>query len=463
MKKIILLFSLFFIVCSWGHQAHSQTVEQLRKERKEIQDRINATNKLLQQTQKEEKASLKKLKTLQRNLNDRRRLINSYNAEILALDRKMNQLISERTKLESQLEELKQEYAKLIQNTQMNRNSYSKLMFLLSAKNFDQTLRRARYLQEFAEFKKKQVNQIEDVKKQIELKTDSVEQNKNEKLTALKTKELENIKLKKEEGDEKVLLAELQKEEKKLAEEFRAHQRKRDQIDNRIQQVIAEEIRKAEAKRRAEEARKRQEEARRKAAEALAKKNAEGKKQTSAPTPATSTPTPPPVTKPAETPTVAKAEPKTSSESVSALTREESLLAGGFANNRGRLPWPVDRGVISGRFGTQPHPELRHVTSNNKGTYFRSPSGTNARAVYEGVVTRRFALPGSGSAVIIQHGTYRTVYGNLSSVNVREGERVSAKQVIGQIFTDEASGQAELQFQIWSGSTMLNPEGWIAR
>ena len=145
------------------------------------------------------------------------------------------------------------------------------------------------------------------------------------------------------------------------------------------------------------------------------------------------------------------------------MTREENLLAGGFANNRGRLPWPVDRGTISGRFGTQPHPELKHVTINNKGTYFRSPSGTNARAVYDGVVTRRFTLPGSGSAVIIQHGTYRTVYGNLSNVYVREGDRVSAKQSIGQIFTDTESGQAELQFQIWSGSSMVNPEGWITR
>lgn len=467
MRRLLFILTFFSFIAAFGFQAQGQTVDQLRKERKEIQERINATNKLLQKTQKDEKVSKQKLSNLQKNLNDRKKLINSYNSEINILDKRIEQLIAERTLLEKKLEKLKLEYAKLIQNTQMNRNSYSKLMFLLSSKNFDQTLRRARYLREFADFKKVQVNQIEHVKKEIELKTDSLDQNKTSKVKVLKTKEIESVQLRKEEGEEKVLLGELQKQEKKLADEYRAHQRKRDQIDNRIQQVIAEEIRKAEAKRKAEEARKRAEEVRRKAeearlAEAMAKKNAAKKSTTTTPATKEPTVTSTPETKPVETASTPKPAPKTT-ESVSAMTREESLLAGGFANNRGRLPWPVDRGIISGRFGTQPHPELRHVTINNKGTYFRSPSGTNARAVYEGVVTRRFALPGSGSAVIIQHGSYRTVYGNLSSVYVREGERVSAKQAIGQIFTDVESGQAELQFQIWSGSSMLNPEGWIAR
>jgi septal ring factor EnvC (AmiA/AmiB activator) len=466
MKRIILILTIFGFICTNGFQAQSQTVEQLRIQRKEIQERINATNKLLQKTLKDEKASKNKLNTLQRNLSDRRKLINTYNSEISVLDSKITQLTKERTALEKQLEVLKQDYAKLIQNTQMNRSSYSKLMFLLSAQNFDQTLRRARYLREFADYKKVQVNQIEDVKKQIELKTDSLDQSKNSKVGALKTKEIETAKLKKEEGEEKVLLGVLQKQEKQLTEEYRAHQRRRDQIDNRIQQVIAEEIRKAEAKRKAEEARKRAEEVRRKAEQArLAEAKKDATKKATATTSAGTEQTAAaakPETKPVQTTAAPEPTPKPS-ESVSALTREESLLAGGFANNRGRLPWPVDRGVISGRFGTQPHPELRHVTINNKGTYFRSPSGTNARAIYEGIVTRRFALPGSGSAVIIQHGSYRTVYGNLSSVYVREGERVSAKQAIGKIFTDEQSGQAELQFQIWSGSSMLNPEGWITR
>ena len=471
MRKLIFLFTLFSFFCVSHVSVEAQTVDELRKQRKEIQERINATNKLLQQTKKDEKKSRNRLNTLKRNMNDRKKLINSYNLEINALNRKIDKLTSERKALEAQLEKQKQDYAKLIQNTQMNRNSYSKLMFLLSARNFDQTLRRARYLQEFADYKKEQVKQIESVKKQIEIKTASLDQNKAEKLKALKAKEIENAKLIKEEGEEKVLYAELQKEEKKLTAEFRLHQRKRDQIDNRIQEVIAEEIRKAEARRRAEEARRRAAEVRRKAeeaklAEALAKKNASKTAKSATQPSETQQTTTAQATAPEETPTkttspaVEKPRP---SDAVSTMTREESLLAGGFANNRGRLPWPVDRGVISGRFGMQPHPELRHVTINNKGTYFRAPSGTKARAVYEGVVTRRFALPGSGSAVIIQHGNYRTVYGNLSSVYVREGERVSARQAIGQIFTDAESGQAELQFQIWRGSSMVNPESWLRR
>ena len=146
------------------------------------------------------------------------------------------------------------------------------------------------------------------------------------------------------------------------------------------------------------------------------------------------------------------------------MSREESLLSGGFEQNRGRLPWPVDRGSISGHYGVQPHPVLKHVQIDNKGTYFLSPSGTNARAVFEGVVERRFSLPGSGNAVIIQHGNYRTLYGNLTNIYVRTGDHVKAKQAIGQIYTDEENGgKTELIFQIWSGLTRLNPENWITR
>lgn len=445
MKKIFFIFMVLGCVYTCNFQVQAQTVDELRKQRKEIQNRINSTNKLLQKTIKSEKESENKLNVLKKNLFDRRKLINSYNTEINILNSEIIRLTEESISLETQLNKSKKDYAKLIQNTQMNRNSYSKLMFLLSANDFDQSVRRARYLQEFAGYKKEQANQIEMLKKKIDLKSDSLNRHKSDKVVLLKTKESESAKLKKEEGTEKVLLAGLKKQEKKLTDEFREHQRKRDQIDRRIQQVIAEEIRKAEERKRAEEAR------RKKAAEELAKKNAAKGKPTTASSGK-------PDQQKSTTSVTAKPD-----DAISAYTREEKLLSGGFANNRGRLPWPVDRGVISGRFGTQPHPELKHVTINNKGTYFRSPVGTNARAVYDGVVTRLFALPGSGSAVIIQHGSYRTVYGNLSKVYVKEGDRVSAKQVIGQIFTDETNGQAELQFQIWSGNSMVNPEGWISR
>jgi len=140
------------------------------------------------------------------------------------------------------------------------------------------------------------------------------------------------------------------------------------------------------------------------------------------------------------------------------------LLSGNFERNVGRLPWPTSNGFISGHFGIQQHAVLKHVTTNNKGVYIQTPSGSNARAVFEGVVTQRFSIPGSNNAVIIQHGNYRTVYANLTQIFVKEGDKVSAKQAIGRIYTDDDNGnKTELYFQVWKDKNLQNPENWISR
>jgi len=494
------IFSLIF-VCSFS--LHAQTVNDLQKERKKIQERIISTNKEIKQTEKKEKASLNKLDFLKKNLKERKNLINNYSQEINLLDKKISDLTAEKKALENQLEKLKQDYAKLIQKTQANRSSYSKLMFLLSSNNFDQTLRRVRYLQEFTNYRKDQVRQIELVKQKIALKTDSLDMHKGAKVQALKGKEMEAAKLKADQGNEQVMLAGLQQEEKKLRDEYRIHQRKRNEIDNKIEQIIAEEIRKAEAKRRAEAAQKQAEELRKKLAEERKQKEerdqkaaqdrkatqdrkaaedrrlAEARKSKETTTVKSETSK---TAKNAETKVIAEATTKTtetatstkspearresttSNTAVYEMSHEETVLSGGFEQNRGRLPWPVDKGYISAHYGVQEHPVLKHVTINNKGVSFLSPAGTNARAVYEGIVVKIFSLPGSGNAVIIQHGNYRTLYGNLNNIYVSSGQKVRAKQAIGQIYgDDENDGKAELIFQIWSGMTRLNPESWISR
>ncbi|HHT22328.1 MAG TPA: peptidoglycan DD-metalloendopeptidase family protein [Bacteroidales bacterium] len=435
---ILLLVSLLGMASS---PAQAQSVDALKKQRKEIEGRIKETDKLLKQTQKDEKSSINKLSVLKKHLRERRSLISNYNAEIEVLDRNINSLTAQKQKLEEELEKLKEDYTRLIRKSQSNRSSYSKMMFLLSAKNFDQSLRRVRYLQKFSEYKKNQVKQIEQVQEQIKLKTDSLDKSKLAKMEALKAKQVEAAKLQKDEKSEKVFLAGLQKEEKKLLEQYRSHQRRKEQIDRRLQQAIEEEVRKAEERRKAEEARRKKE------ADARA-----AKKTTSQTT----------QSKPASQTEPAKQVTQTY-ESVSKATREEQLLTGGFVANRGRLPWPVDKGIISGRHGKHPHPVHRHVEVVNKGTFFSSPPGTNARAVFDGEVTTVFDISGSGRVVIVSHGNYRTIYANLSQVFVRTGQKVSAKQPLGKIYTDSETGQAKLQFQIYKEKTLLNPEGWITR
>ena len=145
------------------------------------------------------------------------------------------------------------------------------------------------------------------------------------------------------------------------------------------------------------------------------------------------------------------------------MTKEQKLIAGGFEANKGRLPWPVEKGMISGHFGKQQHPVYSLVTIDNKGIYLQTTAGAKARAVYKGDVTSCFMIANT-YAVIIQHGNYRTVYSNLSKLSVKQGDKVEPKQAIGTIFTDpEQDQKTELYFQIYKDRDILNPELWIAR
>jgi septal ring factor EnvC (AmiA/AmiB activator) len=145
------------------------------------------------------------------------------------------------------------------------------------------------------------------------------------------------------------------------------------------------------------------------------------------------------------------------------LTKEEKLLAGGFEKNKGRLPWPTEKGFISGQFGVQQHPTLAHVTVNNKGVYIQTTSGSNARAVYEGEVSAIFVNDGQ-NVVIVKHGNYRTVYSNLTTLYVKTGDKLTAKQKIGKIYTDpENDNRTELFFQVRKDTDVLDPSQWLAQ
>lgn len=473
MKTKIRYIVSLLLLCVLSVNVSAQSIEQLKKERKQIQKKLEQTGKQLKDTKNSEKITLKKIGVIQQGVQERKALINNYNSEINLLDSKISRLSNEKQSLEKELNKLKKDYTRLIQKAQANQNVHSRLLFILSSKNFDESMRRMRYLHEFTDYQEQQGTKIKDVQKQLTQKTDSLGSHKTSKVQAVKQKEVETAKLQKDVKNQKIVLTGLQKKEKNLSSEYQKHQQKVNEINNRIERIIAEEIRKAEEKRKAEARRKEEERIRKaeeekqlalararkdaerlkseaKAAGKSAKEIAEQEKKSSA--------------------EIAKIEnrkietaPAKTNVDYSQLTKEETLLNGNFERNRGRLPWPVDRGSISGHFGIQPHPLLKQVSVNNKGTYFISPSGTNARAVYDGVVTAVSYYAGEGSTVIIQHGNYRTVYGNLSNVYVHPGQKISAKQSVGKIYSDDETGKTELYFLIYSGYQRLNPESWIAR
>ena len=333
---------------------------------------------------------------IKRNIKERKTVIQSLNGQIDALEKNIGVLRTEKQQLEERLRYLKADYAKLIRETHVRRNHFSPLLFILSSDNAGQAYRRFRYLQEFSDYRKKQAFEIQRVTAQLVVKEKNLTNDVDKKERVLTEKEREAKKLGSDRQQESKMLTQLQKKEKNLKDQQKKQQRQANELNNKIQKLIAAEIRKDEERRK-------------QAANQSAK-------ETGKPVP-----------------------------TIFEMSKDEQLIAGNFERNKGRLPLPVEKGFISGHFGVQPHPVLSHVTTNNKGIYIQAPAGSSARAVFEGVVTQCFMVPGSNSAVIVKHGNYRTVYSNLAEIYVKEGDKVSTKQKIGKIFVDtENDNKTEL-------------------
>lgn len=410
MRKVLtILFTLLLMAVA----VSAQTIKELEEQRKNALKRLETTSKVLSETKKTQQTSLNKLNIINKSISQRKNLINTINKEINALAREIAKLNAETKKLERELKIYKEDYAHMVREAYINRGVYSKMLFLLSAESFDQSYRRLRYMQEFTAYRKRQIEKIEETQKEIAKKTEQLTQHQQTQEAVKKQKNTEQQKLLVDKKKENTAYANLKRKEKTLQADLKKQQKIADDLNKKIEALIAEEVSKAEKKR---------------------KKTGEAS--------------------PDDTPDTG----------IYALTKEEQLISGNFAANAGRLPWPVERGFISGKFGIQPHPTLKYVTTNNKGIYIQTTAKTNARAVFEGIVTQRFSVPGSNNGVIIQHGQYRTVYANLTTIYVRVGEKVSAKQRIGQIYTDaENDNKTELFFQIWKERAILNPESWIAK
>ena len=412
MKKTLILLALALTVLA---PVTGQTVKQLENERKATLQKMEATSKMLDQTKQSQQSSLNKLNLLSNRIRERQSLINTINREVNQLDNEIKSLGERQARLQERLAAVKADYARLVQQAYVHRGAEHKLMFVLSAESFDQSLRRLRYLRQYAAYRREQAREIERITAEIDEQNRTAEAHRLTRLEVLQQKEAEAKRLATDRKEENRLLADLKKKEKTLRSQLAAQQKKAAQLDEKIEKLIAEEIRKEEARKAA----------------AKAKPAPDGKPATAA----------------AGTP-----------------TKEETLVGGNFEANRGRLPWPVERGVVTGKFGIHPHPVLKAVTTNNKGIYIQTTSGSDARAVYDGVVTQCFAIPGNNNAVIVKHGVYRTVYANLTALYVKEGDKLKAKQRIGKIYTDDLHDHdTELYFQLWKEKTLLNPEPWLAK
>lgn len=295
-------------------------------------------------------------------------------------------------------------------------NGYSKLMFIFSARDFNQGYQRLKYYQQYASYRRRQVERIESTQLAINSKRRELEEIKNQKLTLIETQEVERQKLNREKLEKAKAVKEFSTKEKQLVATLKKKQQAAQRLEAEISKLIAEEIR---------------------ASEERARKAGKDSKTGTASTTA-------------------------SKGNTMALTPREQQLSSSFASNRGRLPWPCDRGFISSQFGEHKHPVLEYVKVKNNGIDIMTERGSLVKAVFNGKVSRVMSFASLNKVVIIRHGDYLTVYSNLAEVNVRDGQEVTAKQVIGRVFTNPEEQKGELHFEIWRGKVIQNPEDWLA-
>ena len=383
---------IVYILCLLAMPVAAQNVKELQKQQRQLQQQLEETAKMLKQTKQSETATENKLNLLNNDIKTRKKLINNIQGEINALNGEMHTLRQKRSDLQAELEIAKQDYARLVRETHYAEMQQSPLLFLLSADNFQQLVRRIQYMQQFAAYRKEQVKRIESLQTEIDIQNTLLEERKQNRSTALQSQKREQDKLTRDERKQKDMLQSLKTKEKNLLAKQKEQQKKVDALNKKIEELIAKQVR-----------------------------------------------------------------------TTTTLTKEQKLIAGGFEANQGRLPWPVEKGYISGYFGKHQHPIHEHVTIDNKGIYLQTVSGANARAIYEGEVTWCAQMNGS-YAVIVQHGNYRSVYSPLKKIYVKQGDKLTAKQAIGEIVTNtNEDNKTELYFQIYKDRSILNPSLWLAQ
>lgn len=406
----------------------SSKVRQLEKQRKAALAEIEMTSQLLKETQTTAMNSLNRLNLLSQQILSRKKVIDLLNQEMAEIDGLMAGMKREIIQLNKELETKRNNYGKSAQSLYKRRSSQDKLLFIFSAESFAQSLRRMRYLREYADWQKRQAEEIIRKKQEIAAKQQELEKTRSAKLALLDTRQEEQKTLETEEANQKKEVQQLGKKQKELQAQLTKKKRQAEALNKQIEKQIAEEIARAEAE-----------------ARAAREKAASGKPDTP------------------KQATASREERVADTKGGYAMTREEKALSDNFAGNRGRLPYPVaGRHTIVGTFGEQQHQELKHVRTSNNGIDIQTSPGTDARAVFNGIVTRVFVVPGYNNSIIIRHGNYLTVYSNLSQVYVKAGDRVSTRQAIGRIFSDTEDGNATiLHFQLWKEKTKLNPSLWL--
>lgn len=446
-----------------SRRPRTKSKEQLERERQANLSRIEEAGKVLTETTQRKEATLGQLNAIKEKLSQKQGQIQHISTQLQGIETNVHQTVRQVLSTQEQLARLKAEYARMMYAAAKTSSGFNQLMFLFAAESFNQFVLRLRYVHQYTEERQRQAIRIVGAQQQLSHELDGLTRQRQRQKSLLSTQLVENRNLMGLKTEQDEVVQQLSQQEQGLRQELAQRQQAVARLDDLIAQRVREEIaRAAHAARLAAVA------ARRRAANSAA---AAATRRRPAPSraeePVARNPEPeatPRADDPSANPESDAPEETTADRRARrvALTPETALVSSGFAGNKGRLPWPVARGFVSQHFGRHPHPVLRHVTVDNRGVDIQTNAGEAVRAVFGGRVLTVAQVPGMNTIVMIQHGEYFTVYAKLRSVNVNEGEQVSAREAIGTAATD-ADGTAQVQFQVWRNSANLNPEKWLGR
>ena len=399
-SKFLVIFFLMLIFGSYGYsQKNNKT--QLEQKKAQIQKEIKLINELLFSNKKKKKAVYNDIENLSFKIQRKEELVKLTNQQINLLDIEIKQNTETKKNLNNNLLKVKKTYEDIILKSYKIKSGKSRLMFLLSSESFFQAYKRVQYIKQFALYRKNQAIKISKLIEEMVEVNEQLKLQKNKKEELLTNNRSIQKSLENEKKQSNTLVNNLRKKEKRYVTQINQKQKASLKIDKEIERLIRE---------------------------AIAKSNRDKKKSKNF-----------------------------------TLTPEAMELSKNFALNKGKLPWPVIRGVVIQKFGTQPHPVVRTAKIKSNGIIIATVNKEKVRTVFEGVVLSVLQFKGSNPTILIQHGKYITAYKNLSKVYVKKGDKVFSNQNIGEVFTNNSTGKSTIQFSIFQNTTPINPLLWIIK
>ncbi|TQI69418.1 septal ring factor EnvC (AmiA/AmiB activator) [Gramella sp. Hel_I_59] len=396
---------IILLLCIGGMQvSYAQTDrEELEKRRIQLRNEITRINELRISNQKKQRSVLVQVEDLGQQIKSTEDLIKLTNQQANLLTREITTNTNKIGALRKELEQLKEDYARMIEKSYKSKSQQSRVMFLLSSQNFLQAYKRIQYMKQYTNYRKQQGEEIKANTIELQQLNSRLVQQKEEKQKLIAENRKTRAQLEQNRKSQQELVSTIKKREGEFASQLKSKQSEIDEIDRAIDRMIRESIAKANK------------------------------------------------------------ESGSSSRSTYELTPEAKALATDFNNNKGKLPWPVKSGVVTMKFGKQPHPVVSSVMVNNNGVRIDTDKGGKARAVFNGTVSEVQAVKGANKAVMVRHGDFITIYNNLENVFVKKGDAVSTEQEIGEIATSKTTGKTTLHFLLYKNDQKMDPAGWIYR